>query len=301
MKKFIQFILVMMMMSFAVSMIGCGNRADKNVNAENSTNTAAKANTHLKIKMLDIGQGDAILIKTGEQVILIDTGDVDMRDKLVDLLKKEDIHRIDKLIISHPHADHLGGAYAVLKNFEVKQIYDNGQPTTTSTYRTYMKLINQKKIPYKQLLDSDNLDFGNGVSFKVFSPTASEIKTGGDLNNNSIVGKLTYQKFSMLFTGDCETEREKVILKKYGNQLKSTILKSPHHGSKTSSNRNYLKAIDPEAVLISCGKNNDYKHPHDVTLNKYEDLKLNIYRTDKDGSVTIDTDGISYSIEKENR
>lgn len=301
MKKFLKLIVVVMMAVFLIMAVGCSNAANKSKNADPSKTVATKINTPVTIKMLNIGQGDSILIKTAEQVILIDTGDVDMRDKLVELLKKENVNVIDKLIITHPHADHLGGAYAVLKEFTVKQVYDNGQTTTNATYRTYMKLITSKKIPYKQLLDTENLNFGSGVSFQVFSPTADEIKAGGDLNSNSIVGKLVYNKFSMLFTGDCEADRERMILAKYGSQLKSTILKSPHHGSKTSSNRDYLKAISPEAVLISCGVNNDYKHPHDVTMNKYNDLKMKIYRTDKDGSITIETDGDSYQIQKENK
>lgn len=301
MKKFLKLIVVVMMAVSLIMAVGCSNAANKSKSADPSKTVATKINTPVTIKMLNIGQGDSILIKTAEQVILIDTGDVDMRDKLVELLKKENVNVIDKLIITHPHADHLGGAYAVLKEFTVKQVYDNGQTTTNATYRTYMKLITSKKIPYKQLLDTENLNFGSGVSFQVFSPTADEIKAGGDLNSNSIVGKLVYNKFSMLFTGDCEADRERMILAKYGSQLKSTILKSPHHGSKTSSNRDYLKAISPEAVLISCGVNNDYKHPHDVTMNKYNDLKMKIYRTDKDGSITIETDGDSYQIQKENK
>jgi competence protein ComEC len=302
MKKFFNLIVFVMIAVSLIMAVGCGNAVDKlkNVDAGKATNAQTKTSGPVTIKMLNIGQGDSILIKTGEQVILIDTGDVDMRNKLVELLKKENVHQIDKLIITHPHADHLGGAYAVLKEFTVKQVYDNGQTTTNATYRTYMKLITSKKIPYKQVLDCENLDFGSGVSFKVFSPTADEIKAGGDLNSNSIVGKLVYNKFSMLFTGDCEADRERLILAKYGNALKSTILKSPHHGSKTSSNREYLKTIAPEAVLISCGVNNDYKHPHDVTMNKYNDLKMKIYRTDKDGSITIETDGNTYKIQKEN-
>ncbi|MBP2633554.1 MAG: beta-lactamase domain protein [Firmicutes bacterium] len=300
MKKFLNLIVVVMLTVSLAIAVGCGNALDQSKNTDDSKMVAAKTNTPVTIKMLNIGQGDSILIKTAQQVILIDTGDVDMRDKLVELLKKENVHQIDKLIITHPHADHLGGAYSVLKEFTVKQVYDNGQTITNATYRTYMKLITSKKIPYKQLLECENLDFGSGVSFKVLSPTADEIKAGGDLNSNSIVGKLVYNKFSMLFTGDCEADRERLILAKYGNELKSTILKSPHHGSKTSSNRDYLKAITPEAVLISCGINNDYKHPHDVTMNKYNDLKMKIYRTDKDGSITIETDGDSYKIQKEN-
>ena len=298
MNKLKKYIIIGMVIIVSLSLfcLGCGLENPKQEAVTLSENVT---NNELTIKMLDIGQGDAILIKTQDQVILVDTGDVETRDQIVSLLKKEKIKKIDKLIISHPHADHLGGAYAVLNNFEVGSVYDNGQPTTTSTYRTYMKIVDKKHIPYQQLLADTTLDFGNGVTFKVFSPTAEEIKAGGDLNSNSIVGKLIFNDFSMLFTGDCEADREKIILDKYKKELKSTILKSPHHGSKTSSNRNYLKAIAPEAVLISVGKNNDYKHPHAVTINKYKDLKMNIYQTDQMGTITVTTDGKSYKIEKE--
>lgn len=254
---------------------------------------------NLTIKMLNIGQGDATLVKSASQVVLIDTGDIEMRESLVTMLKKEGITTIDKLIITHPHADHLGGAFAVLNNFKVVNVYDNGQTANTSTYRTYLKTLKKEKINYQQLSAGSKLDFGNGVGFSVFSPTAADIKSSDDLNNNSIIGKLVFGDFSMLFTGDSEAPMEKVVLQKYGKELKSTILKSPHHGSKTSSNRNYLKMVAPEAILIPVGVANDYKHPHTVTLNKYNDLKSKIYRTDQEGAITIETDGKTYNITKE--
>ncbi len=260
---------------------------------------AALQEKPLSIKMLDVGQGDALLIRTAEQVIIIDSGDVDERQRLLAILKKEGISTIDKLIITHPHADHLGGADMIFKNFIVKEVYDNGQITNTKLYRTYLKTIKMNKIAYKQLYDGDILDFGGGVSFKVFNPRKEMIKNSDNLNGNSIVGKLTYCKFSMLFTGDSEAESEELMLKTYGKELKSDILKSPHHGSKTSSNSKYLKLVAPDAVLISLGVGNEYGHPHEATLQKYKKLKMKIYRTDQNGTITVQSDGKTYDIIKE--
>lgn len=288
-----RYFFILLCLLFSISIAGCS------VTQQGIQTQGQRQQGNLEIKMLDIGQGDAILIRTPEQTVLMDTGDVDQRDQLVQLLKREGVSSIDKLIISHPHADHLGGAMGVLTNFTVKNVYDNGQPTTTATYRKYIKKVTDQKIAYQQLLEGQNLDFGGGVHFEVFSPTKKEVQSETDLNMNSIVGRLTYGSFSMLFTGDCETEREKAIVKRYSNQLKSLVLKSPHHGSKTSSNSAFLKAVSPEAVFISCGKGNDYGHPHEPVMKRYKKLGLQIYRTDQDGTLTIVSDGNSYNIKKE--
>lgn len=123
-------------------------------------------------------------------------------------------------------------------------------------------------------------------------------KGNSDFNNNSIVGRLTYGSFSMLFTGDAEKEEEATILKQ-GGALKSDVLKVGHHGSRTSSSPAFLKAVSPKDAFISCGQGNDYGHPHKVTLQKLEKAKINIYRTDRNGTVTLTTDGSKYQITKE--
>ena len=257
-----------------------------------------KNDENLKIKVLDIGQGDGILIKHNGHNILIDTGDVDQQEQLVKLLKNEQITYIDKLIITHPHADHIGGALAVLDNFVVNAVYDNGQTTTTKMYRNYLKKIADKKINYLQLYDGMVLNLDDIVTLKIFSPNKTFDKKG-DLNGNSIVAKLIYKDFSMLFTGDIESETEEELYKKHGVEIKSSVLKSPHHGSRTSINKDFLNMVGAKDVIISVGKNNDYKHPHEETLKRYKSLNMNVYRTDLIGTVTIDTNGDNYDIIKE--
>ncbi len=302
MKKKIGCILAVFCLLAAV-LSGCGATTKPGTAAEN----AGAAESGLCIKMLDVGQGDAILIRTAEQTILIDTGDLDEHDKFEAALKKEKVTKVDKLIITHPHADHLGGASVVFKDCEVKAVYDNGQSTNSKFYREYLKTIKAKGIDYKALLDGDVLDFGGGVSFQVLSPTKEMVADGGkakdgkiNLNLNSIVGRLSYGSFSMLFTGDAEQETEAGILQRHNPQeLKSLLLKSPHHGSKTSSSPAYLKAVAPEAALISLGTGNEYGHPHKVTLDKYSKMHIKVWRTDQSGTITVTTDGSKYEIKGE--
>lgn len=270
-----------------------------------SQQNATQAGT-LDVKVLDVGQGDAILIRTAEQTIFIDTGDLDEHPKLEAALQKENIKTVDKLIITHPHADHLGGASVIFKNCEVKAVYDNGEPTTTKFYREYLKTIKAKNIPYKALVDGDVLDFGGGVSFQVLSPTAEMVKAGGkkngkpNLNINSIVGRLVFGDFTMLFTGDAEKETENSLLSRHSApEVKSLVLKAPHHGSKTSSTAAFLKAVAPEAVAISCGAGNDYGHPHKEVLDRYGKFNIKVYRTDENGTIAVTSDGKTYSIKGE--
>lgn len=254
----------------------------------------------LAVNVMDVGQGDAVLIRTPEQITLIDTGDMPARDKLVAYLKGQGISAIDNLIITHPHADHIGGAVIILEHFTVKHVYDSGQPTTTSLYRNYLSLIQKKKIPFSVLTAGGQIDIGNGGLLKVFFPDTPFISgSESDLNNNSIVIRLVYGDFSMLLTGDAEQEAEGRMLKKFAGELKSQVLKSGHHGSRSSSSLPFLEVVKPEVAIISDGVNNDYHHPHPSTLKKYDKLKIKVYRTDTDGTVTVDSDGKTYNITNE--
>jgi competence protein ComEC len=235
--------------------------------------------------------------------VLIDTSDLDEQEKLRAELKKAGIKRIDKLILTHPHADHIGGVEGVvLKDYEVGEVYDNGMPSKSKIYTRYMKLLKQKNIKRHGLTAGDELDFGGGVKFKVFAPEKSVVEKGSktteghDPNNESVVGQLIFGDFTMMFTGDAEKAEEEPMVHAYGNNLKSKILKAGHHGSKTSSSAAFLKAVSPEAVLISCGAGNDYGHPHAQTMKRYQMMKLKIFETDKNGTITVKTDGKDYSI-----
>ncbi|WP_164175245.1 ComEC/Rec2 family competence protein [uncultured Mitsuokella sp.] len=307
---------VSLLLSLTLLLAGCGaaKTADNTAaSASSSAQGSAKAAVQtsvpqgtISIKMLDVGQGDAILIQTQEQTVLIDTSDVDERDKLRAQLAKAGVKKIDKVILTHPHADHIGGMEVLLDgSYEIGSIYDNGMPSTSKLYLSYMKKAKARGIPHHALKAGDVLDFGGGAQFKVLSPEESLVQKGQqkgykhDPNNESVVGRLTFGQFAMLFTGDAEKEAEASIAARYGSELKSQVLKAPHHGSKTSSSAAYLRLVQPETCVISCGAGNDYGHPHKETLKKYAAIHAKTYETDKNGTITITSDGKSYEVKEE--
>ena len=294
--------------------------------------SAQDVNGDLKISMLNIGHGDAILIQTPKQTILIDTGKHDEHARFVRELEKLSVTKIDKLILTHAHIDHIGGArmlispnekelaaYPYLKKISVAEVYDNGVAYTSSAYKNLMKAIASTKIFYRSLAVRDELDFGGGVKFKILFPTknfVAEMNAGKSadkknreyrLNNSSVVGRLTYKNFSMMFTGDCEKESEaKILASNRPEDLKCDVLKSGHHGIKTSSSKDFVAAVNPSVVLISARGvfNNDVIHapPHLGALENYlaagVDAK-NIFSTHANGTITVTTDGKNFSVTPE--
>lgn len=284
---------IILALAFAVLLFGLGRWLLEQPRAKQERPVSKS----LIVKVLDIGQGDAILIFAGKDTILVDSGDLDMRDRLVSLLKKEKVKKIDLLVATHAHSDHIGGMSAVLKNFQVAKVLDSGLSHTSKVYRDYLKLVHKKKIPFDEALKGAEYSFDNAVSLKVLWPGDKFLReTNSDLNNNSIVLLLQKGNFKMLLTGDIEKEAEKILSKE---KLSANILKAPHHGSKTSSNNTFLQKVNADAVIISCGKGNDYGFPHAQTIKRYENNDMAIYVTATDGTVTVSTDGNNYQIEKE--
>lgn len=279
---------ILLALALLAGAFGCGRTADR-----------GKADS-LVVSIIDVGQGDAILIRSPGQVTLVDTGDVPTRGRLIGYIRKQGITVIDNLIITHPHSDHIGGAAAVLENFTVKRVYDSGQSSTSLLYRNYLTMIQKRNIPFAVVTAGQRLDISGGATLNVFGPDTPFISgTESDLNNNSIFMKLTFGDFSMLLPGDAELEAEQRVLGRFGGELKSTVLKSGHHGSRTSSSLSFLKAVNPEVVIISAGVSNEYHHPHPSTMQKYNEFRLQVYRTDRDGTVIVTSDGKNYTITKE--
>lgn len=293
MKRFIKYFLCLLISLCVFAGTGCGFDV-----FGSGSGTAADA--PLIIRMLDIGQGDAILIERNGKFALIDTGDVEHRPRMAEYLRKYGVKKVDTVIITHPHGDHIGGMFSVFANAEIRQVYDNGVPTSLSTYKTYRKILDKRKIPRRTLRGGEKIQLLDGVPFTVVGPLEKSNARGENSrqNNESIVGLLKYGNFTMLFTGDAEAEEEASILKS-GADIKSIVLKAGHHGSKTSSTEEFLRAVSPKAVFISCGAGNNYGHPSRQTMKRSEKWGIDVYRTDRQGTITLTTDGKRYEITKE--
>ncbi|MBQ7703925.1 MAG: MBL fold metallo-hydrolase [Selenomonadaceae bacterium] len=245
----------------------------------------------LKVTMLDVGQGDALLIQTDDENILIDTGDASARDKLFQQLETFNIERIDKLILTHPHADHIANA-AFLLSTPVGEVYDNGQISSSIYYRRYVKACKEQNIPRYTLRDGDYFFLADGAY--LFSSRSQDFK---NINDSSLVLRLVYGDFSMLFTGDVSQTLEMELFQNY--TVQSTVLKAAHHGSKTSNSIDFVKAVNPKYVFISAAANNKFGHPHKESLENFilaGVARKNIFCTAFNGYVTISTDGLTATV-----
>ncbi|MDI6731811.1 MAG: DNA internalization-related competence protein ComEC/Rec2 [Candidatus Margulisbacteria bacterium] len=255
----------------------------------------------LTITVLDIGQGDSILIEspTGKRM-LVDGGKAGMGEKvIIPLLHKKGINYLDIVSPSHQHDDHLAGICEVLQKVQVGAVIDAAYQSSPYYYQRFMELIQQNHIKRHVPKYGQWIDLGGGARCGILYTGKSEIFNRDclDVDNRSIAFKLVYGKFSMLFTGDNEKYDEEYILQRSPPSLLSaTILKVGHHGSYTSTSAEFLTVVNPRSAIISCGLHNKFRHPHPSTLKKLAIKGIPVYRTDKQGAITIKSDGSSYTI-----
>jgi len=256
----------------------------------------AASSENLTAHFIDVGQGDSELIQFAGKNILIDGGEQEMGGRVESYLRDHGVTSLDLMIATHPHDDHIGGLITILKDFPINQVLDSGQAHTTQTFSTYLNLIDQKNIPFETAQRGQTIDLDPAIEIEVLSPPSTLFQD--DLNQNSIVLKITYNKVSFLLMGDAGIEAEESLLSS-GYDLNSDILKVGHHGSSSASSPAFLRMVTPTSSIVEVGENNDYGHPTAKTLSALQNIGSEIYRTDANGDITITTDGESYTVTSE--
>lgn len=255
----------------------------------------------LRVDFIDVGQGDSIFIRTPDNVnVLIDAGEEEAGQKVVAHLKRLRVKKLDLVVMSNPHSDHIGGMPAVFEAFEIGGVLDSGYVHGTALQERVLRMIEDGKVPYHRATAGMEFRLGNKVRLEVLAPFEQHIRgTRSDANNNSVVARLVFGRVRMLFTGDTERAGEGRLIASR-QDIESQVLKVAHHGASGSTSLELLRMVRPEYLVISAGKGNEYGHPSKATLKRIDKNKTGalLFRTDKDGTITIKTDGRRIMVEK---
>jgi competence protein ComEC len=266
-----------------------------------STNAAAQLSPNnglLNVHFLDVGQGDAnVIITPDERVILIDSGPPGSTEDLIALLHQLGIQQINLALISHAHADHIGGFKEIAEAFEILRFGDPGYPHASGLYSDLLESLIESEIPIWRLTSGQRIQIEDDIEMRVLSPEEGFIDyANSPANANSLVVQLSYGEVDILFTGDAESETEMQMLSN-GWLTDIEVLKVGHHGSHTSSTPLFLERTSPEIAIISCGMNNSYGHPDvDITSRLRSIATDGIYVTSEHGSITVVTDGTNIEV-----
>ena len=224
--------------------------------------------------------------------MLIDAGNNEDGEKLVNYFEENDIKEFKYVIATHAHEDHIGGMDDIINSFKIDTYYMPYVMSTTKTFEDVLNALEEKKLKFSTPKIDDTFKLGDADVTILYVG-----EEGSDLNDTSIVLKITFGNNSFLFTGDATSSVEKKILDK---DIKSDVLKVAHHGSSYSSKPEFLDKVNPTYAIISCGKNNIYNHPEKVTINNLNDRNIKIYRTDLDGTIILTSDGKNINITTSN-
>jgi beta-lactamase superfamily II metal-dependent hydrolase len=254
--------------------------------------TPLAAPPSLRVDFIDVGQGDAALITspTGKTV-LVDGGPHESAATLAAFLQARGVGPVDLVVLTHRHADHLGGIATVVRTFGARLFLDAPFPHPSSGYAALLDALAAAKVPVRNAERGRTIELGGGAVITLLGPPEPPISgSRSNVNANSVVLRLDYRSVSVLFAADAEAKTERWLLES-GANLRATVLKVAHHGSRTSSTPRFLRAVRPQIAVISVAARNDYGHPADETLAALARLPAQICRTDLDGTVTITTDG----------
>lgn len=291
--------LILILIAAVVAVAGGALMDSEEKPSENPSEDADSFVSYCKVHYIDVGQGDCELVECDGKYMLIDAGENGHEDDVINYLTKLGVEKLDYVVASHQHSDHIGGLAEVLAEFSADNIImprlTKAQTPTNSTYKAFLKAVQASGAKVIEAKVGAQYNLGTS-SFEILGPVTNDAE---DINNMTAVMRLDYGENSFLFTGDAETEEELEILDN-GAYLDCDVLKVGHHGSSTSSHKKFLAAVTPEICVISCGADNDYGHPHDKALNRIKKQTDVIYRTDICGDIVIESDGANLSVSYEN-
>lgn len=280
-------------LDYVDEIVNVDDREETNIidrkNEETETNAPEAQN--MTVHFLDVGQADSIFIDYGDIDILIDAGNKADGPFVVDYLNSLDTDDIELLIATHPHEDHIGGMASVLNAFEVEQIMKPAVSATSKVSKTFEALIEEKNIPVQWPSQGAQYSFGDIV----ITVLSDKSQNYSDLNNLSIVFRLDHGENSFIFTGDAESDVEHDIVAS-GLDLMADVLKVGHHGSGSSTTAQFAKKISPQYAIISVGDGNSYGHPDKLITDRLSLLKAEVWRTDLNGTVIVESDGKALSL-----
>jgi len=263
----------------------------RNTPENESSMEIAKRADIVEVHFIDVGQGDAILIEADDTAMLIDAGENNKGTVVTDYLESQDITKLDYVIGTHPHSDHIGGLDTVVSNFEVDKVILPSVTHTTDAFEDFLGSLEENELRITTAVVGDQYYLGP-ATFTVVAPNSPHYE---DLNNYSVGIKLIFGDTSFLLTGDAGKLSEDEMLAN-GIDLSADVLKLSHHGSADSSSEAFLDIINPTYAIISVGKDNDYGHPHAETLQAMLDHDIKVYRTDEQGTVVFTSDGKNVSV-----
>lgn len=239
----------------------------------------------MEVHFIDVGQGDSTLIKCGKQSMLIDAGDDSKGTLLQNYLKKQGVRKLDYLILTHPDADHIGGAPVIITKFDIDKVFISNYEKDNKTYQKLIQSLDDKRLKYTTPRVGSQYSLGTATII-VLAPNHKY----NNPNDASIAFIIQNGNNKFLFTGDAGEEAERDILN--GKiDISADVYKAGHHGSKYATSRDFFQAVSPSYAVISCGEDNSYGHPHAATLNIFRSNGVNVYRTDEDGTIIATSDG----------
>jgi len=284
------FFSMLLILAFALIYYFFGQDIQSHIGARlGGAGAIALEENEILVSFLDVGQGDSILVRSRDHAILIDGGEHAQRNAVISYLRSAGVRRLDYVVATHPHSDHIGGLVTVLRQLDVGQVIMPDVTHNTATFERFLEVIENNNIPVIFPAPGDRIQAGI-IDFAVLGPPNPHPGPQSNLNNASIILRLEHGQNSFMFTGDAERELENWLVNS-GTDLSSSVLKVGHHGSRTSTTEAFLDAVNPRAAVISLGANNTHGHPHREVMDRLNARNILIYRTDQLGTIRMITDG----------